>query len=232
MTPLDELETLLPRLRPAVEQARFGQGLSKFENAAQSIASVAPELDALFEVALDTGFLKRESDAGLIDDIVVTAIELAEILEGARTDGDVEKALAHFDRFESRISSAKVSIKRHWERRAADEFEPLRGYGRLLQRLPGLELLGAEYETFADSAKRSVASEKMSDLRTAIASLNSRKAELEAERQRQIKHETIGDFLNALAQNSATLKDLSPEVLDWLNEQEALADFRIEPVAL
>jgi hypothetical protein len=65
---------------------------------------------------------------------------------------------------------------------------------------------------------------------SAIGELRTEFAALQAERAAAVGSDDVGEFINALSENRATLRFVTPAVLAWLIAHDALDEFDITPL--
>jgi hypothetical protein len=225
---LEEAEALLVQLPDALVRRKFGQRLS------QSAATLANGIDqvarikALWESAqlINYGRLPEQKD--ILDEMVDCATAVGRSIETA-VDAEALRSAEH--EYKEGLVKAIVAVERaivqHWRALASDKFQPLIGLGKLLtaMNIPNelgkrLEECGAAGLAIVNTASATERLRKMKDLLTSYQLL-------QEERTREIGNDEVGDFINALAEQRATLAMVTPNVLAWLTNHDALANLGI-----
>jgi hypothetical protein len=144
----------------------------------------------------------------------------AETLKDARFD--VKEAEQSVQRVETLIAKA-------WSAAVQAEFSPLQRLGAVLAGIPDTKAAGVDLQTWA--AQVLLLSDNVPPSAESIQRLNMARAALTQ------RFDSLGQlgidanvrsFLVAVAGKGATVANLTPEVLEWLNAKKAQSRFRIE----
>jgi len=221
---LQELQSVLPSLGPAVEQRKLGQYLSRITVVLRGAPAEIERLDALLETCSVIGFPAQD-----LTELHEVAGEAAEALE---TADDAERLRTAQDAYEEllkvipRIFNQAV---RHWRNDLVENnYRPLISFGEMLENVENLADLGREMRECGRQAIDSTHITKLPELRDAVKRLERRFAELQAERSAKVGAiPAVGEFLSAVGERRATLALLTPSVLEWLEQNGALENFKV-----
>jgi hypothetical protein len=226
--PLDDLETaanLIPAAAAGVklgDQAR--QKLERFND----VARQQRRLKASIELAV---LLDGSNDAQLKTQIT-RALEAAGEASEAMCDVDDERSLTdavnEYQAFGQSLGTLEVAIRPLWTRMIEQQFSPLSSVGALLRAFPNASDLGRRMVETAAAAQRHAQSPVV-DLPAAVAELNALRNDLLLEQQAVAGDPKVSAFLQALADDRATLDLLYEEVLEWLGDQGALSKLKVSP---
>ncbi|RWL75134.1 MAG: hypothetical protein EOR69_31945 [Mesorhizobium sp.] len=227
---LIELEALLDDLPGAVDRRKLGdqlkQSVEKLRNADHQISRVKGILDLADLVGMNVADGQNDVLANLKDE----AHDIGEALETASTEDDLRDAIHDYERnFSSTLASAERMVRGQWASVAADKFRSIALLGDLLERIGVAPDLARRMQ---DCAMRGRASNTGGQLTELVAQARALVNELEAlqqERAQTISAGDVGAFVNALAEDRATLAMVTPTVRSWLLENQALERIGVAP---
>jgi hypothetical protein len=127
------------------------------------------------------------------------------------------------------VGKLELVITEAWRKIVQDQFDPLAGTGALLEVIPATRSLGGQLKTVASKA-RTLAEHRVpaEEFAATIASLMTSQAELRNQVQTVSGgRPEIDHFLEALTENTATLRHMTPGVIAWLSANEALDAFAV-----
>lgn len=229
MNQLSKLAELMPSIAPAIERTRFGAGLADLRTIETDADTIVSDFAAALAVSGKTRFAERSDHREQLENVVLTAADLSRLLLAASDDRDLAKAKASIDELKKSCQLLFRSIRGHTETWVDREFGPLRTYGELLQKIPYTEMLGKAYQQCHQEALLAKASRGLKDLNQIVVKVCDVKDALDAQRKALSEIPGVGDFLNAIAENRATLADLTPDVLKWLVSTGSLTTFSVQP---
>lgn len=233
-SPPTDAENLLhlERLVPLCDSIRKGaEYITALEQATAEVqrAATLPDrlekLEAAIDVLGGTPFLPKDDVSRELETVTKAgrAIEKcvdAEKLRDARFD--VKGAEQSVQRVEDLIVKA-------WTAAVQAEFSPLQRLGAVLAGIPDTRSAGVDLQTWAAGGLKLADGAPPSD--ESVRLFNIAKAELTQrfELLGQIGIDAnVRNFLVAVAGKGATMANLTPEVLEWLNAKKAQSRFRIE----
>lgn len=227
---LISLEEMLKDLPDAVDRRKLGDRLSKSVETLKTAEYQIGRLNAVLDLAELTEFGTTQIQGEMLSDLQEEAYAVGKALETAATDGELRDAIFEYERgFQKSLSSADQAIRAHWASLAAQKFRSLIPLGDLLQRIGVATDLAHRLQ---DSGRRGLAPSNvgpLADLASRARTLLSELEELQAERASAIGEGEVGDFINALVEQSATLSQVTDQVRSWLESNHALEHFSVVP---
>jgi hypothetical protein len=226
--PLASLETMLEALPAAVDRRKLGDRLTQSLEVLRTADSVIGRLTAILDLAELSGYRAIPLQAELLSELQKESRAIGEALETASTDIDLRDAVRAYETdFRPLLHSVELSIRTHWGSFAAGKSRPLSTLGELLHRIGVEPALAGRMK---DCGRRGLAIGNGGSLPDLAAHARSLLAELETiqqERASTIGRGDVGDFINALAEQRATLAMVTGEVREWLEHHDALERFRL-----
>lgn len=224
------LEGLLEELPDAADRRRLGDRLSQSMEVLRGADHQIGRLTAILDLANSTGFgvggIQRET----LMDLKEGACAVGEALETASTDDDLRDAIFQYEKeFQRTLGSTERAVRQHWASLASDSFRSLIPLGELLARIGVAPDLGRR---LADCGRRALAPSDVgpvADLATRARSLLAEREALQVERADTIGAGDVGAFINALAEQRATLAMVTEDVRAWLKKNDALDRFSLAP---
>jgi hypothetical protein len=220
---LQEAENLLTQLPEAVVRRKFGERLSLAATTLAHAKDQIARIKALLESAELIGYGKVSEQSDVIEDMQHWARVVGQSLETAEDAEALRRAEFEYkDSLSKAIVAAERAVAQHWRTVASDKFQPLIGLGKLLTAMNVPNKLGLRLEECGTAGLASIntglATERLSKMKQLLAQLQT----LQEERAREISSGEVGEFINALADQRATLAMVTPTVLEGLGHQNAL----------
>jgi hypothetical protein len=228
MSALDRLEKMLPLIGPAVKRSRFGAGLAKLSDISEFAEETLSNFEACLHVATITRFANRPERVELIESVVVEAEELSRVLLTAQDERDVDKAKALQTDLRKSYEHLFRSLRGHVEVWVNENFLSLKAYAELLTRIPQTTDLGRAMERCCQDAAQIKSARNALNMLQSVDDVCRQREALNVQREALNKISGVGGFLSALAEQRATLADISPEVMEWLVETNALSAFSVQ----
>lgn len=225
LTRLEQLVPLCGSIRKGTEYATaLAQATSEVQKA-EALPDRLANLEPVLRVLAKTTHFSANEIAPDLDKIIGAGRELercvnAETLRDARFG--VQAAQEAIQRIE------KVVVKA-WTARVRAEFVPLQSLGAVLASIPDTKKAGQELQGRANEAL--VAAGNGVPSSSILQAFDQARADLSQRLQLLNKlgiDESVRTFLLELAGGDATLSNLTPDVLEWLQARSALARFRIQ----
>lgn len=226
--PLGSLETMLEELPEAVDRRKLGDRLTQSLETLKTADPDIGRLTAILDLAELSGYGDTPLQAERLSELQDEAWAVGEALETASTDIDLRQAVLEYEKdFRHMLGSIDLAIRTHWGLFAAERFRPAATLGELLHRIGVESNLAGRMQ---DCGQRGLAIGSGGSLPELAARARSHLAELEAiqqERAGTIGQGDVGNFINALADQRATLAMVTGEVRDWLERHDALDRFSL-----
>jgi len=221
---LQELQSVLPSLGPAVERRKLGQYLSRITVVLRGAPAEIERLDALLETCGVIGFPTPD-----LAELREVAGEAAEALQTADDADRLRTAQDVYEELLKVISRTGSLAARHWRNDLVEKnYRPLISFGEMLENVENLAELGRGMRECGQEAIDSTHITKLPELRDAVKRLERRFAEVQAERSVKVGAiPAVGEFLSAVGERRATLALLTPSVLEWLEQNGALENFKV-----
>ncbi len=226
--PLDDLEKAADLLPAAAAGVKLGDQAKQKLDRFADVARQERRLKASIELAV---LLDGRDDAQLKTQIT-RALEAAGEASDAMCDVDDERSLTdavnEYQAYVQSLGTLEVAVRPLWARVIEQQFAPLGSVGALLRAFPNASDLGRRMVEAAAAAQRHAQSPVV-DLPAAVAELNVLRSDLLQEQQAAAGDPKVSAFLQALADDRATLDLLHEEVLVWLDDQGALSKLKVSP---
>ena len=163
---------------------------------------------------------------------LIAAIEKAEsvgdLLKTAGTAEDLENIATDYPAVSGALKNALERLKNHWSHLVAQDFADLAAVGRLLGAISGAEAIGAELVEISSAAKHLADGDPSADVLAETApALRLRRSRTLDAMQAFTGEAEVDAFLGAVTRQEATLDLVTPKVLAWLTEKQALSAFRV-----
>lgn len=225
--PLEELEKAAESLPSAVAGVRLGDRASRQLDRFSDAPRQERRLKAMTEFAV---LFDGRSDAQVkaqIDRALAMATEAAEAMEDVDDEETLQDAVDAYLVFTQSLGSGENILRPLWTRVVDQQFTPLGSVGALLEEaFPNARDLGRKMREAATEAQRHAQS-PIADLLPIAKALLEVRAALVTEQQTVAGDPTVAAFLQALAEDRATLDLLEEGVLDWLKAQGALTSLKV-----
>jgi hypothetical protein len=225
---LASIETMLAELPEAVDRRKLGDRLTQSLETLKTADTDIGRLTAILDLADLIGYGTTSPQAEIISELQDEARAVGVALMTAATAMDLSKAIDEYKgEFRQALRSADVGIRAHWGSFAAGKFQPVSMLGELLHRIGVEPKLAARMQ---DCGQRGLAIGTGGLLPDLVDLARSHLTELEAiqeERADTIGQGDVGRFINALADQRATLAMVTDEVRTWLEHNHALDRFSL-----
>lgn len=226
--PLASLESMLAELPMAVDRRKLGDRLTQSLETLKTADADIGRLTAILDLAELIGYGTTPSQAEILSELQEEAQAVGMALETVSTETNLRDAVLEYEKeFRQALRSADVGIRAHWGSFATGKFQPVSTLGELLRRIGVEPELAARMQ---DCGKRGLAIGSGGTLPDLVERARSHLADLEAiqqERADTIGQGDVGDFINALADQRATLAMVTDEVRTWLEHNHALERFSL-----
>jgi hypothetical protein len=227
---LEEAESLLIELPEAVSRRSLGERLSQAVAALKTADHQIGRMKALIAAAEEIGYGKSEHQREALEEMVDCALGVGEGLEAAEEAETLRVAVFEYqDSLTKAIAALERHLREHWRTVSAERFQPMIGLGALLTAMNVANNLGGRLVACGQRGVAATGPSTASELLATIRELSADYDRLQAERAAEIGDDEVGDFINALAEKKATLTMVTPKVLAWLGEHDALDRLGINP---
>ncbi|MBJ7533300.1 hypothetical protein JDN40_04155 [Rhodomicrobium vannielii ATCC 17100] len=220
---LVEAEELLKELPDAVDRRKLGDQLRKAVIALGTADRQIARIAALLELSRIVGFGETVDQHAALEDMKECAIDIGAALEEADNEKQLRLAVYEYENSLPRaLSALERAVRERWRLVALARFQSLIGIGKLLTSMNVSNNLGSRLE---DCGRRGMAASSIgaaADLVTNVKGLLAELDTLQQERAAEISDDDVGIFINALAENRATLAMVNSKVHEWLKEHSAL----------
>lgn len=228
---LEELEALLPDLPQALERRSLGESLARVGLLLNEINASAQRLSDICEISHIIGFGEVPELVEKMDDLINDAEDLASLLMNAYDPVSLRQIEHDFPRFKAAISGTFAAIKQRWRTQVATDYKPFVSLGQLLSKIDHGSSLGARMVELGEDANASLMAAQADQFKHALKRLIETRALLEQEKASFTAGEQVDNFLSDLAQNQARLRSVTPDVLRWITDHDALELFEVRPIA-
>lgn len=225
---LSDLEALLEHLPAAVDRRRLGDRLTRSLDRIRNVPHNAERLSAAIELAEATGYGDVPQQADLLEEVREEALSTGEKLEEAASDDALRDAVDDYEAFLKSLANLDRGLRLHWNGAAAQRYRPLTSLGALLQRTRVAPELG---ERLAACGQRALSGGEapLRELAARAKAVAAEHEKLQAEGAALFSDGDVGIFIQAVAEQRATLSHVTPAVLAWLTEKNALDRFGLTP---
>lgn len=228
--PLSELEGYLGDLPAAIDSRRLGDGLQRASTVLRTSERQVDRVVALLELAGEIGFGETKQQAEMVEEVRDAAYDAGDALERAETPLDLDKALACYERdFGNLLNNLDRNMGQHWRSVVARQFEPMIAIGSLLGRIDADSDLGPKLAACGSDARASADGPGGRALSDRARRLLGEREALQARRRVELGEGDVAMFVNALAEDRATLDMVTDEVSAWLEENHARNKLKVKP---
>ncbi len=227
--PLEELERIGGLLPAAAAGVRLGDQAKQKLDRFADVSRQERRLKASVVLAI---LLEGRTDSQLkvqVEKAFHAADEAAQAMQEVDDERSLADAVSEYQAFVQSISTLEVAVRPLWTRAVDQQFAPLGSVGALLEAFPNARDLGKRMVNVASTAQRH-AQTAVLELPTVVGDLFSQRADLLDEQQKVAGDPKVSAFLQALADDRATLDLLHDEVLGWLKAQGVLSSLKVSPV--
>ena len=224
---LSQLEALLEELPTALENQSLGEELSRTVQTLQTAEQLTLRISALLGIV---ELLDYDSDVQTeyVEDVQDEARKVGMMLEQAETAEDLKLASS---RYKNELNTAIINLDRdlrqHWRNFVSQEFRPLIDVGEMLRHLGGQDDLATELMNCGRTANEFQPGSDTTSFLEKVGSLVAKRDQLQHRRKAAFGEGEVASFINALAENRATLEMVSTEVRSWLEEKGSLNRLRV-----
>jgi hypothetical protein len=224
--PLEELENTSQVLPAAVAGVRLGDRATQRLQRFSDVGRQELRLKAFVELAI---LLDGHSDAQVKEQVgraLEAAFEVSKAMEDVCDEETLEDACEEYPTLIQSLGVLEGQLRTLWTWTIDQQFAPLGSVGALLSAFPGARDLGLKMVQAAADARQS-SQAPLIDLSPKVMGLQKVREMLIAEQQTVAGNPNVAAFLQALADNRATLDLLETEVLEWLKNQGALKSLKV-----
>lgn len=226
---LVEAESLIAELPGAVSRRSLGERLTEAVTKLRNADHLIERITSLIRIARLIEFGKTGHQQSALEDATENALDVGERLSAASSAEELRSAIYDYEiTLRDDVRRLETLVGDHWRAVARGQFQPLQGLGELLTRMNVEKDLGSRMTAFTNKALNSDQISAAQLLET-IRVLRTEYETLQVERAAAIGTDDVGEFINALAENRATLKMVTPGVHAWLSEHDALDALEISP---
>lgn len=226
MIPLLELEILAPKIPAALERRRLGDTLGKTATKVSDAPRQAERLAALSRAASELGARTNATVAEALKRACEEADEIGVMMAGAKTTSDLEAIREDYAKLGNALTRLDNEVRAYWSRVVLPDFQGLGAIGDVLARIKHTAGVASELKSLAAEAGEIVTRTNAEQFATTVAKLKTQKAALESRLQRMTEHPEVDAFILAVPRG-ATLRDVTPAVLDWLDKYGARDAFLV-----
>lgn len=225
---LERLEDLAPRIASAKKSLAFGAAADKARIPVEQAPRHALLLTRLVQCAYDLDGLNDAALRQRLSGAIAKAESVGESLEDAETADELEAAAADYPMVGSALMQVIERLRNHWSQLVAQDFVDLAAVGHLLSKIAGAEAIGhdlVEISTAAQTlANGDPSAEKLAE---GAPALRLRRAQTLDAMQAFTDEPEVDTFLEAVTRQEASLDMVTPKVMAWLTEKDALSAFRV-----
>jgi hypothetical protein len=227
---LADAESLIADLPGALSRRSLGERLTETVTKLRTADHLVERITSLIRIARQIEFGKSGHQKEALDDVTENAIDIGERLSAADSADALRSALYDYEvTLRDAVRRLETLVGDHWRGIVRTQFQPLQGVAELLTRMKVEQSLGARMTAFTTKALNS-GQLAAAQLLSAIGELRTEFDALQAERAAAVGSDDVGEFINALSENRATLRFVTPAVLAWLIAHDALDEFDITPL--
>lgn len=228
---LEDLETLLPDLPSALQRRALGESLSRVALQLGELRAMAQRLSDLLDVSDMTGFGQSPEEAEKLDNLLYDANLLTSLLTQADDVTSLQEIEEQVPLLRTSLGNTLGAIKQRWRSQVQTEYRPFHSLGSLLSKIEDTSALGKRMVQLSDEATATLSTVQVDQFKAAISRLLQRRAEIDKERTSFTADNEVELFLGSLAKGSAKLESVTPAVLRWLAEHDALDLFEVRPTS-
>jgi hypothetical protein len=227
---LIEIEELLPQLSSAMAAIRLDDTARRALDSLKDAPRKARRFESFVAAIQTLGPGCAEAVRTPLYAAMRQATEVGEALEAATDSAGVQDASADFlQSLVPAVGRLEMAVSDAWRKVVREKFEPLAGTGALLEVIPATHALGAELKATVADARRLAENRVAADeFATSVSCLIEAQARLQEKVQAASGGQPEVDaFLDALTHNQATLRHMTPGVIRWLEDNDALDAFAV-----
>jgi len=226
--PLERLESLLDRIQEAKDRHRLGDALDTAIRAVNAAGPAISRLESLAGFApLVVDFLES-SDLEQARRLLDVIGDVGQHLARASDLATFQDAANKVSQLQGQINQADGLLLRGWKAKIEQAFFATGRLGSVLREIPETHQIGLELEALFNAAEtlaKSIDDPKRCADR--FSELTSRRDIAKGNLARLGTGEEVVNFLSAVAERTASLTNVTAEVMDWLDERSALERFKV-----
>lgn len=222
---LEKLEASLPILSAALDQRRLGLSLERAVQATQKFDYQIKRLEALTRTAEVLRELISPRQVDDIKEATLVAEDLGDLMASADDGARVDLVTRDAPSLEREIARFHRAVKEMFERFVVLNFASLNSLGQLLTRM-GQTDLGSRLQRIDENARNSIQSSAL-EWPAKLEILQSERAALQDELRQLASNSDVDAFLLAVGRGQTSLRLVTPAVLRWLEEHDALDRFHV-----
>lgn len=227
---LVELETLLEELPAAVDRRSLGDALTGATAKLRNADHQAERIAALLGLAELIDYRGGPGQEDLVEALRAETTEIGDALEAAESRTDLERAIWRYEKdLGNEISALDRALRQYWAQVSGRMFQPLVAVGELLRRIGGEAELGNALLACGRAAQAIPTGTPAPALLAQIRNLLGTRERLQERRRAALGEGAVADFINALAENRATLAMVTAEVRTWLDTHGASQRLQVRP---
>ena len=227
--PLEDLEKTAELLPAAAAGVKLGDQAKQKLDRFADVARQERRLRASIELANLLDGQKDSQVKAQVEKALDAAEGAAEAMQEVEDEQSLADAVSEYQGFVQALSTLEVAVRPLWTRTIDQQFVSLGSVGALLEAFPNARDLGTRMVGAAKTAQKH-AHTSVLDLPAIVEDLFSQRSDLLQEQQKVAGNPKVSAFLQALADDRATLDHLHQEVLEWLDDQDALSSLKVSPV--
>lgn len=222
-----DLETAIPQLAAALEQRRLGSALQRATAALTSFEYKLSRFEAL-TIAAELLLDQLSSDRSQLTEVIEDLENVADLIAGAEDKTELDLVAREFPRVDRSLARFHRVVVSAMERYAGAHLTWLGVLGKLLVRM-GQNELGLNLQRLEEEARQTATSANSQQLPGQIAAIKERRGVLQGEIRMLAKNPEVDAFLVTFGSGQTRLSSVTPAVLTWLSEHNALDLFRVSP---
>jgi hypothetical protein len=224
------LERISGQITTAVEHQRLGEELARVDALIREHGPRFRQFEATVSLLEALGDLPRKPSSRLVTDDLDAVGDLGDLLATADSRADFTKAAVALGTFAQTQRRLEQAARDLWGEAVRAEFEPLHAVGVLLSRIDRAAGLGSRLCGLVTRARGLTdPGTAMQVLAQQVAPLRNEARDLRSEMAQFLADAEVNAFLAAVVAGKAPLRLLTPAVMQWLNELEAVDVFEVRP---
>jgi hypothetical protein len=223
-----ELESLREAIPEALQRRKLGDNLGHATSRLADALRQAGRLSALVHVAIELGAIASPRTREMVRSAADKADSLGLDLQTAASGEDLKAISEDYPELISALRLLDQHVRELLRSFIEPEFRPLVAIGGVLKKIEDAALLGGKLQALGtealDQIERNPPAEQLAP---EISRLRAERAKLQAELKAFANHPEVEIFVNTLTAGGATLAQVTPAVLRWLKDHNALEAFSI-----
>lgn len=220
---LSALEGLIPTLVSAVDRVALGEGLSVAIEGLKNSSDQLRRFDALADFV---PIVRKHVDDRVIGAAISSIEKFGRTLVKAKTSEELKSISFALSPALTNIQTLEAELRRGWDAHVMKRIGPTDRLGKVLSQINEMKEVGKEL--IAISAKARALAQTVDDAKQQSISLEKLAKSAENEKNKATVGDKIVDnFLALLADEKATLLDVTPAVLAWIKKVGALKQLSV-----